>query len=170
MYYKRNIGARSRNYCCSGKAVSVTYSVCVFVVLGIQRAVRLRHVSCHLWSVRLYCTFPRFLINGTIVEKALPNVKYVFWFSLQLLSETFLILRRTGRDTIINMHRSSCSVPLILSDFIETWIFLTDFRKILQYQMSWKSVQWEPSSMRTDGESDRRDETNSRLSQLCERA
>ena len=36
----------------------------------------------------------------------------VFWFSLQLLSETFLILRRTESDIIINVNRSSCKVPV----------------------------------------------------------
>jgi len=33
------------------------------------------------------------------------NTKCVFWFSLQLLSETILILRRTERDVIINVYR-----------------------------------------------------------------
>jgi len=41
---------------------------------------------------------------------------------------------------------------LFLSDFNETYIFSTDFRIVLRYQISWKSVRWEPSSMRTDGQ------------------
>jgi hypothetical protein len=41
--YKRNIEARSCNHCCSGKAISITYSVCVYVALGIQHAIRMRH-------------------------------------------------------------------------------------------------------------------------------
>jgi len=36
---KRNIEARSCNHCCSGKAVSITYSESVFVALVIQHAV-----------------------------------------------------------------------------------------------------------------------------------
>ena len=45
---------------------------------------------------------------------------------------------------------------LFLSDFHETWIFLADFRKILKYQISWKSVQWELScSLQTDGQTRR---------------
>jgi hypothetical protein len=38
-----------------------------------------------------------------------------------------------------------------LSDFNETLVFLTDFRKKLKYQVSSKSVHWDPIfSMRTD--------------------
>jgi hypothetical protein len=44
---------------------------------------------------------------------------------------------------------------LLLSDFNERWTLWTDFRKILKYQMTWKSFQLEPScSVRTDGQTD----------------
>jgi len=57
--------------------------------------------------------------------------------------------------------------PSFLPDFKKTWIFSSDIRKIFKYQISWKSVHWEPScSMRTDGHY----EANSRFSQLCEHA
>jgi hypothetical protein len=45
--------------------------------------------------------------------------------------------------------------PFFLSDFNKT--VSTDFRKILKYQISWKSVQWESScSTPTDGRTDGR--------------
>jgi len=44
---------------------------------------------------------------------------------------------------------------LFLSDFNETWIFWADLWNIFKYQISWKSIQWEPScSMRTDRRTD----------------
>ena len=50
---------------------------------------------------------------------------------LQLLFETFLILRRIQRYIIINVHRFSRNVPIILVTVNETRIFMTDFGKIL---------------------------------------
>ena len=45
--------------------------------------------------------------------------------------------------------------PLFLSDFSDILTLSTDFRKMLQYQISWKSFQWKPiCSTRTDRQTD----------------
>jgi hypothetical protein len=51
------------------------------------------------------------------ILKELLDTNCVFWFSLQLLSETFLILKRNERDITINVHESSCEVGIILVIF-----------------------------------------------------
>jgi hypothetical protein len=59
MCVSRNTEARSRNHCCRGKAVSITYSECVSVTLVIQHAKRMRGIilSSVACLVRLYfCT------------------------------------------------------------------------------------------------------------------
>ena len=45
-------------------------------------------------------------------EKKLLNVKRVFGFFLQLLFETFRILRVIQRDIIINVRTSSSKIPV----------------------------------------------------------
>ena len=52
----------------------------------------------------------------------------VFWFSIQFLSETFLILTRIQRD-ITNLQRSSRKVPVILLRFYSKLYFLDRFSK-----------------------------------------
>ena len=88
IYIYRNTEARLYNHCCSGRAISITYSECVSVVSGIQRAMRMRPiVICGLPGYTN--AFPLHLIKGMILKKKLLNIKCVFWFSLQLLSEIF---------------------------------------------------------------------------------
>jgi hypothetical protein len=65
---------------------------------------------CHLWPAKLYNIFPRYLINRTIFGKKKLSTKFVFWFSLRLLCETFLILTRIERDIIKNVYWSLCKV------------------------------------------------------------
>jgi len=64
------------------------------------KACNVRAIYWLVWPVRMWRNFPHYLLNGTIFERKLPNTKYVFRFSLQLLSEIFLILRMNERDII----------------------------------------------------------------------
>jgi hypothetical protein len=47
------------------------------------------------------------LINGAVFENKLLNIKSVIRFSLQLRSETFLILRRIELDMVKNVFWAS---------------------------------------------------------------
>ena len=84
--------------------------VCVCSLYPVCKA---HALYCHLWPVRLHNIFPHYLINGAILDKMLLKTKCMFWISLQLLSQAFLILRRTERDMTKNVYWSSCNVPVI---------------------------------------------------------
>jgi hypothetical protein len=104
------------------------------------------------------------------------NIKGVLIFSTSF-SQIFVILRKTERDIIINVHWTSCNVLVIFSDFNplnaelnlichllalfgahhifrvsrirvnQNRIFSTDFGTDFKYQISLKFVQWEPSCL-----------------------
>jgi hypothetical protein len=80
------------------RAISIIFWACVSVCYPACNA----HAPYYIviLPVRLCLIFPHYLINGTIFGKKILNTKCVFWFSLQVLSETFLVLRRNGRDII----------------------------------------------------------------------
>jgi hypothetical protein len=94
----------------------------------------------------------------------LLNIKCLFWFSLQLFSETFLILRRTQRDTVTNAHRSSRKVLVILVRFLMKLEFS---RQIFE---KYSNIKLGPGFFHTNGCTDwgtnRHDEANSRFSQF----
>jgi hypothetical protein len=69
----------------------------VFVASVIRHTKRMRHI-CHLWPVLFYHIFPHFL-KGTI-KKYNYWKQNVFWISLQISSQKFLILSRIQRKNI----------------------------------------------------------------------
>jgi len=114
--------------------------------------------------------FPRYL-KKTRFKKKILNIKRVFWFSLQLLSETLLILRRCQRDTINKVSSSSRKLLVILVGFQCNFNFIGIFSKILKCQISLKSFHWGPSCfMRVNRRTDGHDEGNGRFLQFCKRS
>jgi len=93
------------------------------------------------------------------------NIKCVFLFSLQILSATCFILRRSERD-MKKEYYDLTKYVLLFSDFNKALMSSIYILKILKYEFSWKSFQGKQNSMPTD----RHDEDNSRFSQFCERA
>ena len=99
--------------------------LCVFVALGTQHAMLTRHiVICGLTRSTILSTLSH---TRTITEKKIYCKLNVFWFSLQILSETFFILGRTERDMIkmcICLHvkyRYSCQILMKIE--FSRWIF-----------------------------------------------
>ena len=85
------------------------------VALVIQHAKRMRRIiMSSLNCLSLPSFTPHYLNKWQDFQEMCTEHKILLRFSIQLLSETFLTLRRNQRDTIIHVHRSSCEVTVIL--------------------------------------------------------
>jgi len=117
-------------------------------------------ICCHLWPVRLYHVFSTLSHKRHDLRRKVTENKMCVVIS----STTFLWnVSHSHWDIIINVHSFHVKYQLFLSYFNQICTFRTDFKKILRYQISWKSVQWEPScSVRTD----RHDEANNRFTPI----
>ena len=129
---------------CVCVCVGVCVGVCLCVALGIQHAKGMRHIFfiCGPFGCTIF--FHVISERSRLQKKKVIEQKGVFWFSLQILSETFLILRITRQiwwKMYIGLHAKRL---LFLPDFNKSWTFLTDFRKIVKYQILCTSLQWEP--------------------------
>jgi len=100
------------------KIKNITFSECVFVDLSIQHAMRMRHiVICGLSGCTIIFTYSH-KRHDFQKKKKLLNIKFLFHFSLELLSEPFLILRRIQRGVVKNVYWTlRCKIPVILVKF-----------------------------------------------------
>jgi hypothetical protein len=128
---------------------------------------------CHLWPSLFDNIFRHYLKKGTTFKKKLPKTKCVFWFPLQLSSETFLILRRIERDmikkyTLVFMYstRYFCSI-LMTIEFSRQ--FFEEYSNFKFHENSSSGSRIVPC-VRTDGETARQNEVSSRFSQFCRQA
>ena len=127
---------------------------------------------CSQPSVGLHCLLAHYIINSTNLREDLLNRICLFRFSLQIFSETFLILRRTEPGIVIRISIFSRKLLVFFSEFIHTWICRQNF-EVLIYKILWNFVQSEPRSAkgtdrRTDCRTDTPNEANICLSVSCE--
>ena len=129
---------RSYNHCCSKKAGSIIYSKGAFVALIIQHGMRMRHI--------VICILPDSTIlshKGMIFAGGggywTQNVWFHFLCNFYLKHFPFYEEMSEISKIYSGLH---VKYPLFFSDFNETWTFSTVIRKILTFQISQKSFQW----------------------------
>ena len=88
---------------------------------------------CHSSPLWLHQIFRNYLINGTIFEKKVLSIKLCFYFLYNFFLDTSHSKKNLERYCQKCEKHIHAKYPLFLSDFNETWIFSTGFRKSLKH-------------------------------------
>jgi hypothetical protein len=135
--YKRNTEARLHNHCCRGKIKTI-----VLHIPSVYLSSCLSYPACKAYVPYYIVTYG--LSESTIFfhiahkqhdlqKKFTEHKMCVLIFSITFVWNVSHS-KRIYRDIITNLHRSSCTALVFLSDFNKTWICSTDFPKILRNQ------------------------------------
>jgi hypothetical protein len=113
---------------------------------------RIAHSPCrHMWPVWLYHLFPHYLILHDFRKQFIEHKMCVLIFCTPL-SETFLILRKTEWDMVINVLKSLCKVPAVR--FLRNLNFIDSFWKNTQISNILKIRPVGAELFRVDGQTD----------------
>ena len=108
---------------------------------GIQSAFLKQHCSFTRGCLAVQFFFLHFLINCMIFRCrwGVWNIESVFWFSLHILTETFLILRIIDLDLIKMYVSIRVKYLLFLSDLKKLEVFRQTFEKSLNVKFHYSS-------------------------------
>ena len=136
----RKFEALRCKYFCSGELVIITYSELLSVSLDIRHAKIVRNIFLSVSRPAPQYYSSLFNIRHDFRKKKSLNIKCVFWFSVQF----WFIKFHNSKNTFVyvGLRMFSCKVKFFLPNFNTTRIFSTFDRKIIQYQLLWKSFSW----------------------------
>jgi hypothetical protein len=150
--YCTYVEVRSGSHCYNGKSISITYSEFMSVALGFQNAKSMRRiVICGLYGCKIFLHIFYWTARFSEGKKNIEN-KMCFDFLCKSCLKCFSFEEEFIEIwpwMYLGLHDK---YPICFSDFNEPWIFLANFWENLRYQISRKSVPWEPSCFmqRTD--------------------
>jgi hypothetical protein len=138
--YKCNTQARTWNHCCRGKTIRTTHSKWMSIPLVIHHAKLIHRITLTLVAYPALPYFStlshkrhNFLENATKQEICVVIFSTTFASNISRSKNNWVILSYM----YIGLH---VTYPLFLPEFNKNWLFTPDLRKILKYQISWKSV------------------------------
>jgi len=108
--YKPNTKAHSCDHCCSGKAINITYYEFVFVALGNQHAMHMRHIVLSSVACRAVPCFSTLSHQRhDVLKQFIERKMCVVIFSVTFVSSI--------SHSTVNVDRLLCKVPVQLVRF-----------------------------------------------------